>query len=185
MCTVSVSELHDPAHNAKAWRLHCSGPCTPLLWTIAIATLALVLGALRTYCNADATRRVTPALSPPSPVAPSNALRGLYLLATAIATLIGAALGIFFYTFTKYWVGAAGGFAFGWFLLALRKGGLVGQSVGGRWGIVGGLTVIAFLLTLVPKCHETVLLISSAWIGATAFTLGVDCFTRAGLKEVS
>lgn len=111
-------------------------------------------------------------------------MRGLYLLAVGISFLIGSGLGIFFYTFAKYWVGAAGGFSFGWFLIALRKGGLV-NSVGPRWAIIGGLTVAATLAALTPQLHEYVLLIASAWVGATAFTLGVDCFTRAGLKEVS
>lgn len=111
-------------------------------------------------------------------------MRGLYLLAVGISFLIGSGLGIFFYTFAKYWVGAAGGFAFGWYILALHKGGVV-SSVGPRWAIIGILTVAGLLAALIPKAHEYVLLISSAWVGATAFTLGVDCFTRAGLKEVS
>lgn len=110
-------------------------------------------------------------------------MRGLYLLATVISTLIGAGLGVFWYTFARYWVGACGGFSFGWFLLALHKGGLV-TGISARWGIIGGLTVLALLGTLVPVLHEPVLLAASAWVGATAFTLGVDCYTRAGLKEV-
>lgn len=100
-----------------------------------------------------------------------------------MSTIIGAALGVFFYTFARYWVGAAGGFSFGWFLLALKKGGLL-TDVGPRWGLVGGFTVLALLAAMTPRLHEFVILGSSAWVGATAFTLGVDCFTRAGLKEV-
>jgi hypothetical protein len=45
------------------------------------------------------------------------------------------------------------------------------------------LTVIVFILGLIPTLHYHLLLLSTAFIGATAFTLGVDCFTRAGLKE--
>ncbi|GMK57481.1 hypothetical protein CspeluHIS016_0403150 [Cutaneotrichosporon spelunceum] len=125
---------------------------------------------------------VTPALEPPSPKPPSDAMRGLYLLAMGIACIVGAGLGIFFFTFAKYWVGAVGGFCFGWFLLALRKGGLV-RNTGPRWAILGSLTLTALVLAFIPKVHEYVLLVASALIGATAFTLGVDCFTRAGLKE--
>jgi hypothetical protein len=68
-------------------------------------------------------------------------MRGLYLLAVTISFLVGSGLGVFFYTFAKYWVGAAGGFALGWFILALRKGGVV-HSVGPRWAIIGSLTVV-------------------------------------------
>lgn len=122
-------------------------------------------------------------MQPPSPQYPSTTLRGLYLLACVIASLFGAAIGIFFFNFSKYWVSAAGGFVFGWFLLATREGGLI-QSVLGRWGLMGGLTVGAFLCSLVPVLHDHMMLISTAWIGATAFILGIDCYTRAGLKEV-
>lgn len=109
-------------------------------------------------------------------------MRGLYCLAVGISCLIGAGIGIFFYTTSKYWVGAAGGFCVGWFLMAVKKGGLV-SSVGARWGIIGGLTAVTLLATLAPPLHEYVLLASSAWVGATAFMLGVDCFSRVGLKE--
>lgn len=34
------------------------------------------------------------------------------------------------------------------------------------------------------KIHYHILLISTAFVGASAFMLGVDCFTTAGLKEV-
>lgn len=111
-------------------------------------------------------------------------MRGLYLLAVGVSFLIGGGLGVFFYTFARYWVGAVGGFCFGWYLLNTRKGGLV-TNIGGRWAIIGGFTLGAIVCTLTPRLQEILLLGASAWIGATAFTLGVDCFTRAGLKEVS
>ncbi|OCF43573.1 hypothetical protein I317_02591 [Kwoniella heveanensis CBS 569] len=125
---------------------------------------------------------VQPNLQPPSPSPPSTTLRGLYLLACVIASFFGAALGIFLYTFAKYWVSAIGGFTFGWFLLATRQGGLI-TSVLGRWGLLGGLTVAAFVGSLPKFSNEWMMLVSTAWIGATAFTLGVDCYTRGGLKE--
>jgi uncharacterized membrane protein YbjE (DUF340 family) len=111
-------------------------------------------------------------------------MRGLYLLACIISSFFGAAFGIFFFNFSKYWVSAAGGFTFGWFLLATRDGGLI-TSVIGRWGLLGSLTVVAFLAALVPLLHDHMVLASTAWIGATAVVLGIDCYTRAGLKEVS
>ena len=35
------------------------------------------------------------------------------------------------------------------------------------------------------QIHYHILLISTAFVGASSFILGVDCFTTAGLKEVS
>lgn len=101
-----------------------------------------------------------------------------------ISSFFGAAIGILFFTFAKYWVSAAGGFAFGWFLLATRPGGLVSSTLG-RWGLLGGLAVAAFVASLVPVLTSHITLVSTAWFGATAFVLGVDCYTRAGLKKVS
>lgn len=130
------------------------------------------------------TLSVEPNLQPPSPNPPSTTLRGLYLLAGIIAAFIGAGLGLFLYKFAKYFVATAGGFTFAWYLLATKSGGLI-SSVLGRWGLLGGLAVGTLVLSIVPKMVEPMMLVSTAWIGATAFVLGIDCFTRAGLKEVS
>lgn len=46
------------------------------------------------------------------------------------------------------------------------------------------LAVVGFCLCTVPKIHYHVLLASTAAVGATAFVLGIDCFTTANLKEV-
>ena len=47
------------------------------------------------------------------------------------------------------------------------------------------VAVVGFVLCTIPKLHYYVLLISTAFVGASAFMLGVDCYTTAGLKEVS
>jgi hypothetical protein len=44
--------------------------------------------------------------------------------------------------------------------------------------------VVGFVLCTLPSIHYHVLLAATACFGATAFILGVDCFTTAGLKEV-
>lgn len=46
------------------------------------------------------------------------------------------------------------------------------------------LAVVGFVLCTIPKLHLYVLLFSTAFVGSTAFVLGVDCYTTAGLKEV-
>lgn len=84
----------------------------------------------------------------------------------------------------KYWVNAAGGFAFGWFLLALKAGGTITNPIG-RWGLLGGLSVGGFIAGLPERTNPWTVLVTTSWVGATAFILGVDCYTRAGLKEVS
>jgi hypothetical protein len=158
--------------SVHSYALHpCSDP------PIRVSYLSFVL-------DSQLNHSVEPAMQPPSPRYPSTTMRGLYLLACVISSFFGAAFGIFFFNFSKYWVSAAGGFTFGWFLLATRDGGLI-TSVIGRWGLLGSLTVVAFLASLVPLLHDHMVLASTAWIGATAVVLGIDCYTRAGLKEVS
>lgn len=77
-------------------------------------------------------------LNPPSPQYPGATERGLYCLACIIAAILGSGLGLFFYKYTRYWVCAMGGFALGWFIMALKAGGVTGNSIVGRWGLIGG-----------------------------------------------
>lgn len=44
--------------------------------------------------------------------------------------------------------------------------------------------VVAFVLCTIPKLHWHMLLLATAFVGSSAFILGVDCYTTAGLKEV-
>jgi len=48
-----------------------------------------------------------------------------------------------------------------------------------------GVGVVGFCICTIPKIHYHVMLVSTAFVGATAVMLGVDCYTAAGLKEVS
>ncbi|TYJ58860.1 hypothetical protein B9479_000292 [Cryptococcus floricola] len=125
---------------------------------------------------------VEPDINTLNPNPPSKTTRGLYLLATLVSALIGGGAGIFFFNFAKYAISAGGGFTFAWFLLACKEGGLVPTTLG-RWGFIGGMTVAWFVAGLPKLTNEWMMLVSTGFIGATAFVLGVDCYTRAGLKE--
>ncbi|ORX40061.1 hypothetical protein BD324DRAFT_254203 [Kockovaella imperatae] len=125
---------------------------------------------------------VQPDLQPPSPSPPTTTMRGLFLLAGVIASCIGAGLGVFLYKFARYGISAAGGFTFAWYLLATKSGGLV-HGVLDRWCLLGGITVACFIASLPSKLTDIMMLVSTAWIGATTVTLGIDCYSRAGLKE--
>lgn len=59
------------------------------------------------------------------------------------------------------------------------------SGTGADWPRSTGCAVIGFILCSIPRLHYPVLLAATAMVGATAFMLGVDCFTTAGLKEVS
>ncbi|QRV90711.1 hypothetical protein RhiJN_18729 [Ceratobasidium sp. AG-Ba] len=135
-------------------------------YTLALTTIVLILKF-----------GVLDAINPPSKV-----VRGMFLLASAVAGVVGGGLSIFFWKHTKYFIGAWGGFALALWVQCFREGGLI-RPVGFRWIFYVGCAVVGFVLCTIPKLHYNILLISTAIVGASATILGVDCFTTAGLKE--
>ncbi|EIW86823.1 hypothetical protein CONPUDRAFT_148869 [Coniophora puteana RWD-64-598 SS2] len=120
---------------------------------------------------------ILPALNPPN-----NTLQGMFVLASAIAGIVGGGITIFFWRGTKYFIGAWGGFAVGLWIQCFRNGGLI-TSVGLRWILYIGCGVVGFVLCSFPRLHWQMLLVSTAAVGSSAFILGIDCYTTAGLKE--
>ncbi|KAI0756712.1 hypothetical protein C8Q80DRAFT_1093039 [Daedaleopsis nitida] len=113
---------------------------------------------------------------------PNKTIRGLFVLSCGVAGIAGGGIAIFFWKAAKYFIGAWGGFALALWIQCLHNGGLIGP-LGFRWIMYIGVAVVGFVLCTIPKLHYYVLLVSTAFVGATAFILGVDCFTTAGLKE--
>ncbi|KAF8349786.1 hypothetical protein F5887DRAFT_942389 [Amanita rubescens] len=120
---------------------------------------------------------VIPAINPPS-----KTLRGMFVLASAIAGIAGGAIAIFFWKAARYGIGAWGGFALALWVQCFHDGGVI-TPIGFRWILYIGCAVVGFTLCTIPKIHYHVLLLSTSFMGSTAFMLGVDCFTTAGLKE--
>ncbi|CAL1695286.1 unnamed protein product [Somion occarium] len=113
---------------------------------------------------------------------PTDTLRGLFVLASCVAGIAGGGITIFFWKATRYFIGGWGGFAFALWIQCFRNGGLI-TPIGLRWIMYIGCAVVGFVLCTIPKIHYHVLLISTAFVGATSFMLGVDCYTTANLKE--
>ncbi|KAJ3563210.1 hypothetical protein NP233_g9088 [Leucocoprinus birnbaumii] len=134
-----------------------------------------------TCCVLIISYGVLPAVNPPS-----KTLRGMFVLASCIAGFAGGGIAIFFWKGARYCIGAWGGFALGLFIQCFHNGGVI-KPIGYRWILYIGkssrLGVVGFTLSTIPKIHYHVLLISTAFVGSSAFILGVDCYTTAGLKE--
>ncbi|KAL7285123.1 hypothetical protein ACG7TL_000215 [Trametes sanguinea] len=113
---------------------------------------------------------------------PNKTLRGLFVLSCFVAGVAGGGVSIFFWKASKYFIGAWGGFALALWIQCFRNGGLI-EPIGFRWLMFIAISVVGFVLCTIPKVHYYILLTSTAFVGATAFMLGVDCFTTAGLKE--
>ena len=80
---------------------------------------------------------ILPAVNPPS-----KTLQGMFVLACAVAGIMGGAFTIFFWKATKYFIGAWGGFAFGLWIQCFRNGGLI-PSVGLRWILYIGMIILS------------------------------------------
>lgn len=120
---------------------------------------------------------VLPAVNPPS-----KTVRGMFVLASAVAGIAGGGISIFFWKAARYGIGGWGGFSLALFINCLNAGGVV-KPIGYRWILYMGCAVVGFVLCTIPKIHYHVLLTSTAFVGASALMLGVDCYTTAGLKE--
>ncbi|KAH9947927.1 hypothetical protein B0H21DRAFT_297027 [Amylocystis lapponica] len=113
---------------------------------------------------------------------PSKSLRGLFMLACGVAGIVGGGIALFFWKATKYGVGAWGGFAFALWIQCFRDGGLI-VSISYRWIMYILVAAAGFVLCTIPTIHSHILLLATAFVGASAFILGIDCYTTAGLKE--
>lgn len=132
---------------------------------------------------------------------PTRTVRGLFVLSCGVAGIAGGGVAIFFWKATRYFIGAWGGLAFALWIQCFREGGLI-HPIGFRWimyiGVsftsfpprvtqlkeILGCAVVGFVLCTIPKFHYYTILVSTAFVGSTAFMLGVDCYTTANLKEV-
>ena len=112
----------------------------------------------------------------------SNALQGGYV---AAAILSGCALGtasVFFKELTEGLGCALGGFCVSMWLLCLVPGGLL-KPVPAKAIFISCFTLVGFAFYFSRYTRDWALISMISFAGATVVVLGIDCFSRAGLKE--
>ncbi|EPE08640.1 hypothetical protein F503_04227 [Ophiostoma piceae UAMH 11346] len=112
----------------------------------------------------------------------SNAVQGAYLVAVVATGLVLGALAIVFKEIAEGFGCLLGGFSLGMWLMCLRPGGLI-QNSAGSIGFIVGFTVCAYAFYFSHYTRHHALMVCIAFGGATTAVLGIDCFSRAGLKE--
>lgn len=117
-------------------------------------------------------------MSPPA----TNAIQGAYLVAVFFSGLSFGALAIVFKELAEGLGCLLGGFCFSMWLMTLKPGGLLTET-GSRIGFIAALTVVGYAVSFSRYTRKYGLMVSTAFSGGTALVLGVDCFSRAGLKE--
>ena len=117
-------------------------------------------------------------MSPPV----TNAVQGAYLVAVFSTGLTFGALAIVFKELTEGLGCLFGGFCFSMWLLTLKPGGLLTET-SPKSGFIAAISVAFYALSFNHHTRPYGLIVSTGFAGGTAVTLGVDCFSRAGLKE--
>ncbi|KAJ0324265.1 hypothetical protein COL5a_007932 [Colletotrichum fioriniae] len=112
----------------------------------------------------------------------SNGSQGAYVVAAVLpAVAVGVLASWFFKEITECLGCALGGFCFSMWLLCLHDGGLL-TGVGKVIFIIA-FSLVGFALYFSRWTRDWALMCTIAFSGATATVLGIDCFSRAGLKE--
>ncbi|KIV77236.1 hypothetical protein PV11_09051 [Exophiala sideris] len=112
----------------------------------------------------------------------SDAVQGGFFVAIFMTGVVFGGGALVFKDITEGFGCLLGGFCFGMWLLTLKAGGAV-TSAAGKGVFIGILCAAAWALSFPKLTRPYALIGSTAFNGATAFTIGVDCFTKAGLKE--
>jgi hypothetical protein len=112
----------------------------------------------------------------------SDGLQGGYVVAAVISGCILGAASTFFREITEGLGCALGGFCVSMWLLCLVPGGLLGPVVS-KAIFIACFTVGGFAFYFSHFTRDWALILTIAFSGATVTVLGIDCFSRAGLKE--
>lgn len=112
----------------------------------------------------------------------SNAVQGAYLIAALLPGCILGGLAIIFKDIVEGLGCLLGGFCLGMWFMTLKDNGLI-ESQGGRIGLICGMAGAALFLSFSHHTRHYGLLACISFGGATVIVLGIDCFSKAGLKE--
>jgi hypothetical protein len=111
-----------------------------------------------------------------------NAIQGAYFVAIFMSGALFGAGSLLFQEVAEGFGCLLGGFCLAMWFLCLKPGGLVTSQTG--TGIMVGVFCIAvWSLSFSHWTRNYGLIGSTSFAGATASVLGIDCFSRAGLKE--
>lgn len=117
-------------------------------------------------------------MSPPV----SDAIQGAYFVAALLTGLIFGALSLVFKEITEGLGCLIGGFCLAMWFMVLKPGGLV-QSDPGRAILISVFSAVGLSLSFSQWTRNYGLILCTAFAGAMITVLGIDCFSRAGLKE--
>jgi hypothetical protein len=111
-----------------------------------------------------------------------NAVQGAYVVAVVCTGAILGGLAIAFRDLTECLGCLLGGFTLSMWLLTLGPGGLISDNTG-KVVFIAAFTLAGFGLYFSRWTRKHGLIACVSFSGATATVIGIDCFSRAGLRE--
>lgn len=112
----------------------------------------------------------------------TDAVQGAYFVAALCSGLLLGGGAMIFREITEGLGCLLGGFCLGMWLLCLHEGGLI-TNTGGKAALLASFSLTGFALSFSRIIREYALMGLMSFAGGTVVVLGIDCFTRAGLKE--
>lgn len=112
----------------------------------------------------------------------SNAVQGAYFVGIFMSGLIFGGGALVFKEVTEGLGCLLGGFCLSMWFLCLKSGGLL-TSTGGKAIFIAAFCVLVWSLSFSHYTRAYGLIGSTSFSGSTAFVLGIDCFSKGGLKE--
>ncbi|CRG87205.1 Myb-like protein X [Talaromyces islandicus] len=112
----------------------------------------------------------------------SNGVQGAYFVAVLLTGLIFGGISLVFKELTEGLGCLLGGFCLSMWFLSLKDGGLLTGSTN-KGAFIGAFCVVVYAFSFTSYTRPYALIVSTAFAGSTATILGIDCFSRAGLKE--
>jgi hypothetical protein len=111
----------------------------------------------------------------------TDTVQGLYLIAIVVSGAVIGGISVVYKPVSEGLGCFLGGFCIAMWMEMLRSGGLIQSS---KLTILIVLVSLAsYALSFFRLTKYPAFVITSAFTGATAVILGVDCYSRAGLKE--
>ncbi|KAK8088673.1 hypothetical protein PG997_003634 [Apiospora hydei] len=113
----------------------------------------------------------------------TNGIQGAYVVAVVCTGLLLGGGAIVFRDLTESLGCLLGGFCFSMWLLSLHEGGLLQGNTSGKVVFIVVFTLAGFALYFSRYTRAYGLMALMSFTGATVIVLGIDCYSRAGLKE--
>ncbi|KAG5286968.1 hypothetical protein I7I48_02784 [Histoplasma ohiense] len=112
----------------------------------------------------------------------SDAVQGAFVVAATATGAVFGGISLAFQEVSEGFGCLLGGFSLSMWILPMKPGGLLVET-GHKAAFIASLTIGFYCLSFIRRTRIYALICATSFSGATAVILGIDCFSKAGLKE--